>query len=1376
MKKYIAIITCLSIFLLFAAAAQGSETYFRFKIDSPKDISRLTKIISIDDVRDNVVYAYANNQELENFKQLGIEFEILQHPGTLIQPEMSSDKADIAEWDSYPTYEGYVSMMNQFAADYPSLCQIVNAGSSVQGRSILFAKISDNVGTEENEPEVMFSSSIHGDETTGFVLMLRLIDSLLSAYGSDSLITRLVDSCEIWINPAANPDGTYHGGNSSVYGATRYNVNGVDLNRNFPDPQDGDHPDGNSWQPETIVMMNLASAHSFAISANFHGGVEVVNYPWDTWSRLHPDNQWFIDISRMYADSAQYYSPSGYMTYLNDGITNGYAWYEVNGGRQDFMNFWYGCREATIEISDVKLLSASQLPAHWVYNRVSFLNWFENALYGVRGIVTDSVTGLPIAATITVVGHDTGIDSSRIFTDPDVGDYHRMLDAGTYTLEFKSPGYTAKTVSNITITDNHATVVDVALAPLTADPVLVLYSHTAGEAGPGDTVDFYIQLKNNGGGNAYNVSGVLGIDDSYITVSQPNSTYPNISAEGGTATSNSAYQFIISEDSPDLRSVQFYVDVAADGGYSDRLYFDYFVGKRSVAFYDDFSFDQGWTGLGGLGEWTIGPAVGGTGGSGAGDPSLDHTATSDNYVLGNDLTLADGSYNASLTTTYWVTSPYIDCTNLTGMQIRFFRWLGIESSTYDHAYLQAYNGSSWVTVHQNSGTVDESSWNEQLYDLSAIADGNPDFQIRFGIGTTDGSGQYCGWNIDDITIEGYGEVACGTPSLAISPTELADTLHLGDSAVDTLKIYNNGDALLRIRFSTTDTWLSFNGDQQNINVADSLLFPVTINSTGLPTGDNMGSIAFTSNDLNNLSGNITVNLHIYSPDIQLPQTSITETLPGGAQTSQEFIINNNGPGRLDYEISRLMFSGKSAELSTEKVTTAEPVGYISNDPDRPEDIAPQFNNADKGSGGPDNWGHIWVDSDDPSGPVFEWVDISSVGTEIIGFGDDDSSAALPLGFEFPFFQDSYSTLHVGSNGIVTFGGGSTVRTNTILPYNAAPNNMIAMWWDDLDPRRGGNIYYFSDTENERFIVSFVGIKNYYSTTGTGSLTFQVILYPNGRIILQYGVMDPGADASGLAGATVGIEDASGADGLSVVFDNTYMHDNLSVQILAANWLSVSPSSGTIDPYSADTVTIGFDAADLAEDTYTGQLTINSNDPDTPVIDVPVLMTVSGQSEPPAAPVLTSPDSGAIDIILPVMLDWDDAATADLYQLQIDTAALYLSPVYDTTVTVSECSMSLLDGGMIFYWHVRAHNDAGWGEWSQSRDFATKLSFICGDVNASGSVNILDVTALISYLYKGGTAPDPAESGDVNDSGSLNILDVTYLINYLYKEGPAPSCP
>jgi len=72
--------------------------------------------------------------------------------------------------------------------------------------------------------------------------------------------------------------------------------------------------------------------------------------------------------------------------------------------------------------------------------------------------------------------------------------------------------------------------------------------------------------------------------------------------------------------------------------------------------------------------------------------------------------------------------------------------------------------------------------------------------------------------------------------------------------------------------------------------------------------------------------------------------------------------------------------------------------------------------------------------------------------------------------------------------------------------------------------------------------------------------------------------------------------------------------------------------------------------------------------------------------------------------------------------------------------------------------------------------AVNGEFTCGDVDGSGSVNILDVTYLIDYLYKGGPASQPIEASDVNSSGGVNLLDVTYIISYLYKGGPDPDCP
>ena len=69
-----------------------------------------------------------------------------------------------------------------------------------------------------------------------------------------------------------------------------------------------------------------------------------------------------------------------------------------------------------------------------------------------------------------------------------------------------------------------------------------------------------------------------------------------------------------------------------------------------------------------------------------------------------------------------------------------------------------------------------------------------------------------------------------------------------------------------------------------------------------------------------------------------------------------------------------------------------------------------------------------------------------------------------------------------------------------------------------------------------------------------------------------------------------------------------------------------------------------------------------------------------------------------------------------------------------------------------------------------------LDYICGDANGNELVNILDVTYLITYIYKSGPDPVPMEGGDANGNGAINILDVTYLITYLYKDGPDPICP
>jgi hypothetical protein len=106
---------------------------------------------------------------------------------------------------------------------------------------------------------------------------------------------------------------------------------------------------------------------------------------------------------------------------------------------------------------------------------------------------------------------------------------------------------------------------------------------------------------------------------------------------------------------------------------------------------------------------------------------------------------------------------------------------------------------------------------------------------------------------------------------------------------------------------------------------------------------------------------------------------------------------------------------------------------------------------------------------------------------------------------------------------------------------------------------------------------------------------------------------------------------------------------------------------------------------------------------------------------------------------------------------IDLDSTFVSPA-------GEFIFSASDGGTI----IPDYYDCG------SSEIAI-INYICGDADADNSVDMLDILFLISYLYKGGPAPEPTESADVNHDGSVNMLDILYSINYLYKGGPEPLC-
>ncbi len=452
----------------------GATTEIRIGIRDRDDLRYLTRLVSIDDVRGTEVRASATPAQLAALRAAGFRWKVAP-TAAKADVVMCPDgwvEDDERSWSCYPTYDQYTAMMQRCAATHPEICHLVDLGptaNTVRPHRLWAVIISDNPAVEEDEPEVLLTSTIHGDETTGYVLTLRLIDHLLAGYGTNNDITDLVDSTEIWINPLANPDGTYRGGDDSVAGAIRYYTtpaggnSGVDGNRNFPDPTGNDHPDGHQWWPETENMMALTAAETFVLSANFHGGAEVVNYPWDTWQRRHPDTQWFIQLSSDWADLAQADSPGGYMTTpYNSGITNGYDWYQTFGSRQDWVTYFHGGREVTIELSTTKLVPAEELEDFWQWNRRALVDFIGHAHHGIRGVVTDQ-HGEPLAATIEVLGVDSADDGSMVRTDPDVGDYHRLLLPGLYDLQIRADGCVTETVLGVAVSSGDPTRIDASL-------------------------------------------------------------------------------------------------------------------------------------------------------------------------------------------------------------------------------------------------------------------------------------------------------------------------------------------------------------------------------------------------------------------------------------------------------------------------------------------------------------------------------------------------------------------------------------------------------------------------------------------------------------------------------------------------------------------------------------------------------------------------------------------------------------------------------------------------------------------------------------------------------------------------------------------------
>jgi hypothetical protein len=181
------------------------------------------------------------------------------------------------------------------------------------------------------------------------------------------------------------------------------------------------------------------------------------------------------------------------------------------------------------------------------------------------------------------------------------------------------------------------------------------------------------------------------------------------------------------------------------------------------------------------------------------------------------------------------------------------------------------------------------------------------------------------------------------------------------------------------------------------------------------------------------------------------------------------------------------------------------------------------------NGGPDSYGYYFYDSRDSANnaPGYHWIDLSQRGDTLHFSQDDQTLGPFPIGFSFNYYGQQYTTFRVCTNGWVSFGPASTAYLNRPIPTADEPNNLLAVFWDDLVPDTGMAYRYTNNADT--CIVAWHHFRHY---PASGDYTFEVILTREGGIIFQYRQIN-----GVLNSHTIGIENSTGTAGLQYVFDS-----------------------------------------------------------------------------------------------------------------------------------------------------------------------------------------------------------------------------------------------
>lgn len=341
-----------------------------------------------------------------------------------------------AHAQSYPTLIQITNEMQTTAASFPSICQFVDLNATYgtaptwQGRSMYAVKISDNVGQDEDEPSFFIAATHHGNEIVNPVIALDAIARLTQGYGTDPVITALVDDHEIWIVANCNPDGYANG--------TRHNARpggSVDLNRNYPflwssTCNTGVRGPSAGSEPETQTIMALSEDQRFTKVLDYHSSGRETLYAYRQTCPNHQLTSYLQNEATLISQN------SGYNGGIRGPSSNGEHYHWQLG---QFSNYAFLTETHT---SQQPPYASAVAEAAIVWPGTI---WMIQRPTPVWGHITDATTGQPLEANISYV-ENPFTQGEQNTSEPLYGRYHAFLPAGNHTLRFEHPCYVAQDI------------------------------------------------------------------------------------------------------------------------------------------------------------------------------------------------------------------------------------------------------------------------------------------------------------------------------------------------------------------------------------------------------------------------------------------------------------------------------------------------------------------------------------------------------------------------------------------------------------------------------------------------------------------------------------------------------------------------------------------------------------------------------------------------------------------------------------------------------------------------------------------------------------------------------------------------------------------